>query len=62
MLKGASLTAIVSAGLMKDAFIDLSNNKITRMTQDLWQPVFDQVINGMVDLRGENFKKRMTIT
>lgn len=41
-------------GLRDNAIVDLTNNEITTIPEELWQPFFEQVINGMVDLTGND--------
>lgn len=41
-------------GLKDDALVDLTNNRITETSEELWKPFFEQVINGMVDLTGND--------
>ncbi|MPC38626.1 oplophorus-luciferin 2-monooxygenase non-catalytic subunit-like [Portunus trituberculatus] len=41
-------------GLKDNAIVDLTNNRITEMPEELCKPFFEQVINGMVDLTGND--------
>lgn len=41
-------------GLRDNAIVDLTNNRITEMRKELWQPFFEQVIHGVVDLTGND--------